>query len=180
VRLQVLTAESMKVTVFWDTVTFSHRPDDGGSKHLWNFCKFLLDYTVQHSRRQPSSYTMFFQNINFWTVTTNRYCWWVYVCLLNQRTRSATYLEMYPMSFVAWSSSTSPWTGKKTYKYHQNVLVRLYHESLTSNGIAVPDDRNFFRETNMPAIRISEVEHQCHYEVTFFININFRKMRNLW
>jgi hypothetical protein len=30
-------------------------PDDGGSKHLWNFGKILSDYTVQHSRRQTSS-----------------------------------------------------------------------------------------------------------------------------
>jgi hypothetical protein len=32
-----------------------HRPDDGGSKHLWNVGKVLPDYTAQHSKRQPSS-----------------------------------------------------------------------------------------------------------------------------
>jgi hypothetical protein len=30
------------------------RLDDGGSKHLWNVCKLLSDYTAQHPRRQPS------------------------------------------------------------------------------------------------------------------------------
>jgi hypothetical protein len=28
------------------------RPDDGGSKHLWNVYKFLPEYTTQHSRGQ--------------------------------------------------------------------------------------------------------------------------------
>jgi hypothetical protein len=31
------------------------RPDNGGSKHLWNVGKLLPDYTTQHSRRQSSS-----------------------------------------------------------------------------------------------------------------------------
>jgi hypothetical protein len=30
-----------------------HRPDDGGSKHLWNVDKLLPDYTVQQPRRRP-------------------------------------------------------------------------------------------------------------------------------
>jgi hypothetical protein len=29
--------------------------DDGGSNHLWNFGKLLLDYTAQQLRRQPPS-----------------------------------------------------------------------------------------------------------------------------
>jgi hypothetical protein len=32
-----------------------HRPDDGGSKDLWNVDKFLPDYTALQPRRQPSS-----------------------------------------------------------------------------------------------------------------------------
>jgi hypothetical protein len=28
-----------------------HRPDDGGSKYLWNVGKLLPDYTAQHPRR---------------------------------------------------------------------------------------------------------------------------------
>jgi hypothetical protein len=36
-------------------LTFFHRPDDGGSKHLWNVGKLLPDYTAQHPRRQLSS-----------------------------------------------------------------------------------------------------------------------------
>jgi hypothetical protein len=35
----------------------SHRNegrDDGGSKHLWNVCQFLPDYTSKHPRGQPS------------------------------------------------------------------------------------------------------------------------------
>jgi hypothetical protein len=34
-----------------------HRPDDGGSKELWNVGKLLPDYTTQQQRRQPSSYS---------------------------------------------------------------------------------------------------------------------------
>jgi hypothetical protein len=34
-----------------------HRPDDGGSKHLWNVWQFLPDNTAQHSRSQSSSYS---------------------------------------------------------------------------------------------------------------------------
>jgi hypothetical protein len=30
-------------------------PDDGGNKHLWEVSKLLLDYMVQHPRRQSSS-----------------------------------------------------------------------------------------------------------------------------
>jgi hypothetical protein len=33
------------------------RPDDGGSKHLWNVGKLLPDYTALQPRRQPSSYS---------------------------------------------------------------------------------------------------------------------------
>jgi hypothetical protein len=32
-----------------------HRPDDGGSKDLWNVGKLLPDYTALQPRRQPSS-----------------------------------------------------------------------------------------------------------------------------
>jgi hypothetical protein len=33
----------------------THRPDDGGSKDLWNVGTLLPDYTVLQPRRQPSS-----------------------------------------------------------------------------------------------------------------------------
>jgi hypothetical protein len=33
------------------------RPDDGGTKHLWNVGKLLPDYMAQQPRRQPSSYS---------------------------------------------------------------------------------------------------------------------------
>jgi hypothetical protein len=33
-----------------------HRPDDGGSKHLWNISQFLPNYTTQHPKRQSFSY----------------------------------------------------------------------------------------------------------------------------
>jgi hypothetical protein len=32
-----------------------YRPDDGGSKDLWNVGKLLPDYTALQPRRQPSS-----------------------------------------------------------------------------------------------------------------------------
>jgi hypothetical protein len=35
----------------------THRPNDGGSKLLWNVGQYLPDYTVLHPRRQPSSYS---------------------------------------------------------------------------------------------------------------------------
>jgi hypothetical protein len=36
---------------------YSDRPDDGGSKDLWNVGTTLPDYTVLQPRRQPSSYS---------------------------------------------------------------------------------------------------------------------------
>jgi hypothetical protein len=39
------------------TDQFTHRPDDGGSKDLWNVGKFLPDYMVLQPRRQQSSYS---------------------------------------------------------------------------------------------------------------------------
>jgi hypothetical protein len=36
----------------------THRPDDGGSKDLWNVGKLLPDYTVLQPRRQSSSYSL--------------------------------------------------------------------------------------------------------------------------
>jgi hypothetical protein len=36
-------------------VRLTHRPDDGGSKDLWNFGKLLPDYMALQPRRQPSS-----------------------------------------------------------------------------------------------------------------------------
>jgi hypothetical protein len=61
----------LKMTVFWDVAPCSlvefyrrfrgacclqYRPDDGGSKHIWNVGKRLPDYAAQQPRRQPSSY----------------------------------------------------------------------------------------------------------------------------
>jgi hypothetical protein len=67
-------AKEMKTTVFWDVapcslVQFNQRfrgacylryqcDDDGSSKHLGNIAKLLPDYTVQHPRRQSSSYSL--------------------------------------------------------------------------------------------------------------------------
>jgi hypothetical protein len=42
----------MKMAVFW-----VHRPDDGGSKDLWNAGILLPDYTALQPRRQTSSYS---------------------------------------------------------------------------------------------------------------------------
>jgi hypothetical protein len=40
------------------TTTYGdNRPDDGGSKYLWNVGKLLPDYTAQKTRKQPSSYS---------------------------------------------------------------------------------------------------------------------------
>jgi hypothetical protein len=54
------------MAVFWDVALCSlvevyrhfttYRPDDGGSKHLWNVGKLLPDYTAQHPRRHSFSY----------------------------------------------------------------------------------------------------------------------------
>jgi hypothetical protein len=47
------------MTVLWDVAACSQgdRLDDGSSKLLWNIGKYLPDYTAQHPRRQPSSYS---------------------------------------------------------------------------------------------------------------------------
>jgi hypothetical protein len=55
VIFQALTATSMKLTAFWDIAPCSHRPDDGGSKHLRNVDQLLRNYTAQQPRRQSSS-----------------------------------------------------------------------------------------------------------------------------
>jgi hypothetical protein len=58
----------------------SHHPDDGGSKHLWNVGKLQTDYTAQHPRRQPSSYSSPWEpEISLWgcvcKLSDNRILW---------------------------------------------------------------------------------------------------------
>jgi hypothetical protein len=50
-----------KIAFFWvvapcSLVEFYQRPDDGGSKDLWNAGKLLPDYKTLQPIRQPSSY----------------------------------------------------------------------------------------------------------------------------
>jgi hypothetical protein len=45
-----------RVKLSWRWLS-SDRPNDGGSKHLWNVGQFIQDYTAQHPRRQPASYS---------------------------------------------------------------------------------------------------------------------------
>jgi hypothetical protein len=54
VVFEVLTAVSTKMAVFW-VVARCYRPDDGGSKDLWNIGKLIPDYTAIQPLRQPSS-----------------------------------------------------------------------------------------------------------------------------
>jgi hypothetical protein len=49
-RIQI----DLKMAVFW---AITHRPDDGGSKDLWNDGRLLPDCTALQHRRQPSSYS---------------------------------------------------------------------------------------------------------------------------
>jgi hypothetical protein len=51
------TGKKLKMVVFWVVAPCSDRPDDGGSKDLWNVGTTLPDYTVLQPRRQPSSYS---------------------------------------------------------------------------------------------------------------------------
>jgi hypothetical protein len=70
VIFDVLTAATMKIAVFWVVAPCSlvevyqrfrgacclhHRPNDRGSKHIWNVGKLLQDYTALQPRRQPPS-----------------------------------------------------------------------------------------------------------------------------
>jgi hypothetical protein len=55
VRLQVLTAASMKVTVFWDVAPCSLVEVACDSKLLWKVGRLLWDYATQHPRKQSSS-----------------------------------------------------------------------------------------------------------------------------
>jgi hypothetical protein len=62
----LLGRHDIKMTVFWDVAPCSlvevcrrfrgscslHRPDNGGTTHIWNDGKLLPDYTPQHYRRQ--------------------------------------------------------------------------------------------------------------------------------
>jgi hypothetical protein len=60
------------MAVFWVT----HRPDDGGSRHLWNVGKFLTDYTTaQQLRRQPSLYSMRNWNISYNSGFSEHFCY---------------------------------------------------------------------------------------------------------
>jgi hypothetical protein len=68
VTIAVLTATSMKMTVFWDVapcrLVETYRrfrgacliafTDDGGSKHLWNVGQFLKDYKTQYTSYSPT------------------------------------------------------------------------------------------------------------------------------
>jgi hypothetical protein len=50
---------SQYIAVFWvfASCNLVDRPDDGGSKYLWNADKRLPDYTAQQPRKQPSTYS---------------------------------------------------------------------------------------------------------------------------
>lgn len=66
-RFQVLSVTSMKMAAFWDVVPcrlihinhrfraayLSHRPNDRGSKHLWNVGQYLPAYMMQYPRQPP-------------------------------------------------------------------------------------------------------------------------------
>jgi hypothetical protein len=99
VRFQVLTAASMKMNAFWDTVPCSlvevyrrfrgayylhHRPDDRRNKHLWKVGKILPDYTARHPRRHSSSTEILFINVSSITVYI-----WIFMWKLNNCIQSA-------------------------------------------------------------------------------------------
>jgi hypothetical protein len=76
---------SMKMTFFRDVALYGlvevywhfrdDGPDDGGSKHLWNFGELLPGYMTQHPRRQSSSkITLHFSSIIFLTCSSS--CTW--------------------------------------------------------------------------------------------------------
>jgi hypothetical protein len=41
----------------YERLLWNHRPDEGGSKHLWNVGQLLPDYTAQYPRRLLPSYS---------------------------------------------------------------------------------------------------------------------------
>jgi hypothetical protein len=53
-------AGHLSTSVSYTKPPSSGRPDDGGSKNLWNVGKFSPDYTSQQSRRQKSSHSQMF------------------------------------------------------------------------------------------------------------------------
>jgi hypothetical protein len=77
------------MAVFWDVAPYSpveddrrfrgayclhHQGDDGGGERLWDVGR-LLDYTAQHPRRQPSSYSL------PWEPEISSSLWWTHVSL---------------------------------------------------------------------------------------------------
>jgi hypothetical protein len=49
---QVLAGANKKVMAFWDIAPYlSHRPDDGGTAHLWYVGLLQREYTAQFPRR---------------------------------------------------------------------------------------------------------------------------------
>jgi hypothetical protein len=47
----------MPFDLIYARARLTHRPDYGGSKHLWNVDKLLRDYTAQNRRRHSPSYS---------------------------------------------------------------------------------------------------------------------------
>jgi hypothetical protein len=62
VIFQVLKAESMKMTVFWDVGPCSSETDVSEVLAA-SIIRALSDYTPQHPRRQSSSIPLYFNNL---------------------------------------------------------------------------------------------------------------------
>jgi hypothetical protein len=127
VRFQVLTATSNKITVFWDITLWSivledrcfrgsyylhHRPDDGGSRHIWNVGLLQRGYTTRHPRRLSSSCCC-------WLL--RRPCRWRWVVMFHDSRINHVYYHIFT---DALSNRLANYSGRKITPSFGNVTVR--------------------------------------------------------
>jgi hypothetical protein len=85
----------------------THRPDDGGSKDLWNVGKLLLDYTALQPGRQPSRLLSFYRNESIRT--------WAY------------FLSFQIHSKIIFESSPIYSLGSFSFMYSDRVCIYIFN-----------------------------------------------------
>jgi hypothetical protein len=134
----------------------THRPDDGGSKDLWNVGKLLPDYTVLQPRRQSlrthrrenlKSYAFYF--ISERTVDLNDTCISCRTCFWNNN--HYYLLDIYWLKFnfelnLSWAWNWSYQNGIRptTFKVLlHNSCTKCHRNSLSGLGCEICTQTNF-------------------------------------
>jgi hypothetical protein len=107
---------SMKMAVFSfisSAPSSGDRPDDGGSKYLWNVGKLLPDYTALLPRRQPSSWKNI--NLNTWRLYAAR----------DHVMQDTFFIVFYLSSFLSSVPSVSVLFTVKVLESQTNKLINI-------------------------------------------------------